>query len=130
MLLLISIPILFPPNPLYHPGWKAQGLLVLMLPVPGLSSWNNRLASQPSPWDVWLPSPPPCWSSEAHGLWHLSNTQHSGFSCWASCKYTKPLLSSNPHFTILATRKPWEKLLTLSWNQDLQCLWHTPDLQT
>lgn len=74
-------------------------------------------------------SPPPQPRS-AHGLWHPSNSQHFRFSCWASCKYTKPRLSSNPHFTILATRKPWEKLLTLSWNQDLQCLGHTPDAQT
>lgn len=52
--------------------------------------------------------------------WAMTSIQYStlfGFSCWASCKYIKSLLSSNPHFTILATRKPKEELLTLSWNQ-------------
>lgn len=92
------------------------------------SVWLPFPAKSLAQTNVWLPAPPLCPGS-THRLWHPSNTQHSGFSCPASCKHTKPLLSSNPHFTILATRKPWKKLLALGWNQELQCLWHSPDPQ-
>lgn len=41
--------------------------------------------------------------------WAVTSIQYStlfGFSCGASCKYIKPRFPSNPHVTMLATRKP------------------------